>query len=164
MNAYLLSVIGTVLLSAILTAIIPEGKTATVIKGMTRLACLLAIIAPIPSYLKNNGLLGGNAADKDSLINFSQTVIETDEGFIKYYSEMRIRNAESVLEEEIFERYAVAVKVTLHWENENTDTLGEETIKITEIYVQTENGITEEVAKTMWEYLTKNYCSEVLIE
>ena len=50
MNAYVLSVIGTVLISAVLTAIIPEGKTSKVIKGIARLACVLVIVTPIVQF------------------------------------------------------------------------------------------------------------------
>lgn len=159
MNGYLLGVIGTVLLSAILTAIIPEGKTAKTVKGMTKLACLLVIISPIPNYLKASGLLKGS--DKDSLTNFPQTVIQTDSEFIKYYSEMRIRQTEEALEKEILDKYGKRTQVTLAWEEQ---TSGYDEIKITKIHVQTENGLTAEEANAMWEYLTKTYCSEVLIE
>lgn len=161
MNGYLLGVIGTVLLCAILTAIIPDGKTAKTVKGMTKLACLLVIIAPIPSYLKASGFFKGGDLDKDSLINFPQTVIQTDSEFIKYYSQMRIWQTEDALEREIFDKYGERTEVTLCWEYQ-APAIDE--IKITQIHVQTENGLTAEAAKVMWEYLTKTYCSEVLIE
>ena len=152
MNGYLLSVIGTVLFAALLTAIAPEGKTSGLIKAIAKSACLLAIIAPIPSYL-HSGKSDEKNSDMETI--FSQTVIETDEDFIKYYSEMRIRATKQALERELKEKFFVQTDVELKW----TYALGE--IKITEIIVKTENG---EGNTAMWEYLTKNYCSEVMIE
>lgn len=155
MSGYLLSMTGTILLSAILTALIPDGKTAGVIKGITRLACVLVIVAPIPAFLnaEKNDKTGGN-----SQIFFTETVIQTDENFIKYYSEMRISAAEKALQEEILEKFSYGVEVTLGW----TDEDGE--IRITNLYVKTDETIKEEDERAMWDYLTKNYCSEVLIE
>lgn len=152
MNGYLLSVIGTVLIAALFTAIAPEGKTSGLIKAIAKSACLLAIVAPIPSYLHS-----GNSDEKNADFQtiFSQTVIETDEDFIKYYSEMRIRATAQALEAKLKEKFSVETSVELQWTYDSGD------IKITNIIVKTENG---EENTAMWEYLTKNYCSEVMIE
>lgn len=146
---------GTILLSAILTALIPEGKTAGVIKGITRLACVLVIVAPIPAFLnaEKNDKTGVN-----SQIFFTETVIQTDEDFIKYYSEMRITAAEQALEKEILEKFSFSVEVTFGWEYKDGE------IHITNLHVKTDGTIEEEGERAMWDYLTKNYCSEVLIE
>ena len=152
MNGYLLSVIGTILIAALLTAIAPDGKTSGLIKAIAKSACLLAIVAPIPSYL-NSGNLDEKNADSQTI--FSQTVIETDEDFIKYYSEMRIRATEQALEAELKDKFFIETSVELEWVYQSDE------IKITKIIVKTENG---EENTVMWEYLTKNYCSEVMIE
>lgn len=152
MNGYLLTVIGTVLIAALLTAIAPDGKTSGLIKAIAKSACLLAIVAPIPSYLHSENFDEKNG---DLQTIFSQTVIETDEDFIKYYSEMRIRATAQALEAELKEKFSVVASVELEWINESDE------IKITKIIVRTENG---EANTAMWEYLTKNYCSEVMIE
>ena len=52
MNTYLLRVLGAVILSALLTAILPSGKTSPLIVAVTRLLCVLAIVAPVFSFLK----------------------------------------------------------------------------------------------------------------
>ncbi len=152
MSGYLLSVMGTVLLAALLTAITPDGKTSGLIKAIAKSACLLAIVAPIPSYL-HSGKSDEKSEQTETI--FLQTVIETDEDFIKYYSEMRIRATKQALERELEEKFSVKTSVELGW----TYQLGE--VKITKIKVKTENG---EKKMQMWEYLTKNYCSEVMIE
>ncbi len=161
MNGYLLCIIGTVLISAVLTAIMPEGKTTAVIKGIAKLACLLVIVAPIPRFLQGEDffdtLKGENQENSQTF--FPQSVIQTDGAFIKYYSETRILQTEKAVEDELLEKYGVKSVVALKWSLEN-----ELDIRIEQIRVTTEQEEGEEVKKEMWEYLTNNYCSEVLIE
>lgn len=168
MNGYLLSIIGTVLLSAILTSIIPEGKTAKMIKGVAKLACLLVIIAPVPKFLTSFGSKKNANSDKEFFETFfKESVIETDVEFIKYYSEMRIRSAEIALADELLEKFSIDVEIKLFSEQLETPTNGVydlENIKITRIFVREKTDLKEEERMQVWEYLTKNYCSEVQIE
>ena len=157
MSAYLLVIVGSVLVSAILTAVIPSGKTANVIKGVTKAVCLLAILSPVPEILAKSGWLEENEN------YFSQPVIQTDTSFIKYYSEMRIQNAEELLEKEILDKYSLGTDVTLIWQyaDANIDT---DNIKILQICVQILQPYDGERKMEVKEYLMKNYCSEVMIE
>ena len=152
LSGYLLTVIGTILLCAVLTAIVPEGQTAGMIKGTAKLACLLAIVSPIPELLR---------VEKSSEINFSQTVIETDAEFIQYYCEMRIRQTKEHIEKTILSEYGLQTDVALAWEYTEKQA---ELYTIKTITVQMQQNTTEEVERAVCEYLTKNYCSEVLIE
>ena len=164
LKGYLLSIVGVVLLSAILTAILPEGKTAGLLKSVMRMACVLAIISPILSFFRQENSVF--AAFENSFSDFTKTGIDTEETFIHYHSEMRIVETEKALEQEIFEAFSVKSEVKLVWViqsismQENNEM---EVIKITQICVKMAE-YKEAVAKEMWEYLTKNYCSEVLIE
>ena len=165
MNEYLLSLIGIILLSAILTSILPDGKTLGLIKSIMRMVCILAIISPIFTYFQSGevALRGGGNYDK----KFAEAGIEIDSIFIHYYSEMRISETEKALKQELFEIFSVDCEVLLEWvlaaesvgRNESI-----EVVKITNISINMQETPTEEVKKKMWEYLTKNYCSEVLIE
>ena len=162
MNEYVLCVIGTVLISAVLSALIPEGKTSAIIKGVARMACVLAIIAPIVRFFTS----AWNGENFTQSI-FAETVIEEDESFIQYCSEMRICNAERELEELLKEEFQVESSVTLEWEKVE-ETYAEiyhgEKIKITKIHVKNAGEQTGEVIKSMYDFLIKNYCSEVQIE
>ncbi len=162
LDAYLLCIIGTVLLSSLLTALLPEGRTSASVKAVAKLICLLAIISPIPSFLQMEGFFDGiNDTNNENLeTNFPQTVIQTDESFIKYYCKMRVENAENVLQEELLKKFSVQVIVKIDWEYQSSN----DDIKIVKIYVKTETELDEEAKKNMWDYLRKNYCSEVLIE
>lgn len=165
MNGYLLSIVGVVLLSAFLTAILPEGKTSGLIKSVMRVACILAIVSPVLSFFQSGALSVGKIKNFDTI--FSQSVIETGSAFINYHSEMRVAEAENALEKEIYDKYLLTANVRLEWE-QTTETVAEKypsnSIHITRIYVKTLEQQDEEVLRNMWEYLTKNYCSEVLIE
>ena len=154
MNGYLLSVIGTILLSALLTAILPNGKTSAVIKAITKLACLLVIISPVFSYIQaETGTSNGNSSK-----NLSQSVIQTDESFITYYSEMRIQNTQAQLESEIKEKFDLGCRVVFTWKYDK------ENIRIIKLTVQPQTELSERQNSELYEYLTKNYCSEVVIE
>ncbi len=104
MSEYLLSVIGMVLFCSVLSMIIPQGKTSTIVQAIGRLACILAILSPLAGYFID-----------DSKGIFSQSGIEVDETFIKYYSEMRIEEAEERLERQLKEEYGEALVLTLYW-------------------------------------------------
>lgn len=165
MREYLLVVIGTVLLCSMITAIMPEGKTTGVVRGVAKMACVLAIISPIFKFFKTGNI--AEITDKNSQDFFEQTVIEVDGEFIKYYSEMRIRATEESLEQELFRRYEVETSVEIDWimDEEWIDgRYSTDVIKILSICVDVSEETGEEIKNKMWEYLTNNYCSEVLIE
>ena len=162
MSEYLLCMIGTVLLSAILIAILPNGKTTGLIRAITRLVCVLAIISPILHFFQTGEMIN----DKKNTENFSQTSIETDNEFIKYYSEKRIQQTQIAVAEELLEKYDAQTDVVFDWEYQTIagGMYTENAICVTKINVRCSNQIEEEVKQKMWEYLTTNYCSEVLIE
>lgn len=167
MSSYLLSVVATVLLCALLTAILPEGKTTNVVKGVTKLACLLTIIAPIPVFIKHYGKT--DIEDTKGEIfqnNFIQSGIQQEETFIKYYSELRVQFAKDKLEEEIYEKFNRKTSVTIQWkyqENDVFDTYNEKEIFITQIKIKTVECSDMDKTRIL-EYVKKHYCSEVLIE
>ncbi|MGN1052489.1 MAG: hypothetical protein ACI4SH_03765, partial [Candidatus Scatosoma sp.] len=50
MRAYLFAVAGTVIISAIVSAIAPEGKLSSTVKTAAKLVCLIVIAQPIAQY------------------------------------------------------------------------------------------------------------------
>ncbi len=165
MNGYLLSVIGTVLICSFLTALAPEGKTSSVIKGVARLACVLAIVAPVFQFFKTGSI--DVFSDKNGEKIFLDSVIRTDNEFIQYYSEKRIEETETALQAELTEKYEVKTEVRLSWsiyEEEFDGVYVAEYVRVDGICVTLLEQTNEEVKKEMLFYLTENYCSEVLIE
>ena len=165
MNGYLLSIIGVVLFSAVCTAILPEGKTTGLIKSIMRLACILAIVSPVLNFLSQGRI--STFSDENLQTFFSQAGIASENTYIQYYCEMRVRETERALENEIKEKYALSAQVTLAWE-EQRETVGEKyefgRIRITKICVKLDDRSEEEVVRNMWEYVKETYCSEVVIE
>ena len=155
MSGYLLTIIGTVLVCSLITAIAPDGKTSASIKGITKLVCILAIIAPVLRFFKTDSIQA--LIDKNRQGNFYEDVIEVDGEFIQYYSELRVRQTEESLAEKLFERYAVLCLVRLDWSME-------EEIRIERIVVELLENAGEEVKGDMRLFLVENYCEEVLIE
>lgn len=167
MSGYLLSIVGIVLLSGIFSAVLPEGKTVKFIKGITKLACLAVILAPVLVFFENK--------TGEGKINFpffsSQTVIETDVSFIDYCSTKRIENAETELAKELEKAFSVQAEVTLLWEYESSPAdsgngclagyEGRE-IKIVKALLKTaEEEVSEEVRTKMAEHIVKEYGCEV---
>ena len=155
MSGYLLTVIGSVLVCSLITAIAPDGKTSASVKGVTKLVCILAVIAPILNFFKMDSVQG--LIDKNRQGIFYEDVIEVDGEFIQYYSEMRIQQTEEVLSEKLFERYSVSCEVWLDWSFEGD-------IRIERIVVKLLENVDEEVKGEMRLFLVENCCGEVLIE
>ncbi len=164
MNGYITSVVGTVLLCALLTAIAPEGKTSATIKGIARLACVLTIVAPVLQFFQS-GALRDLLGEKGKF--FSESVIEKDAAFIQYYSEMRINETERALERELKSKYSVDTEVEFEWRTEKENFLqiyAVQNLLIECIHLKTPNEVPKEVVEEMQLYVKENYCSEVLIE
>lgn len=164
MNGYVLTVMGTVLISSILTMLAPNGKCSSLIKNMTKLVCLVVLIAPIPNLLgeKNlfDGIRGENTEQADVFLKDDS--INADEEFINYYCELRVRETQTALKKDILARFNVVADVILSWGFvDGTDVDG---LKITKITVKIPQTVEEGIKKKMCTYLTDNYCSEVLIE
>lgn len=164
LSGYVLSVIGIVVLSAVFTCIIPEGKTASMIRGIAKIACVAVIVAPILQFFQSGEI--PSFLYKNTQENFSQSGIETDTDFIQYYSEMRVKETQTCLQNELLEKYGVETQILLEWEwQQKADSkISTDEIYITKIKVSGMENQDESMRKEVKEYLSKNYCSEVQIE
>ncbi|MBE5752677.1 MAG: hypothetical protein E7343_01245 [Clostridiales bacterium] len=128
MTNYLLSVVGIVLISTVLTNILPLGKTTSLIKNILRLCAYLAVLSPIFEFANNGLNNGGNFFEN----YFSETVINTDESYIEYCSSKSINETERLIENRLKEEYSIDSTVTLVVEkvNESAD------LKIEKIIVE----------------------------
>ncbi len=161
MSGYLLSIVGIVLLSAVLSAVLPGGKTGKLIRGMAKLACLVVILAPVLKFFA-----GGE--EPDFPLFSSETVIQTDGTFIDYCSTERVKSAENALAEKLSEVFAVRAEVKLEWEycdsltgTEYMNLYAGKEIRITKaVLTDAEGVIGEEVRQKMEEYVAENYGCE----
>lgn len=155
MKEYLLSVVGIVLISSILLAVIPEGKTTGVIKGTAKMACLLVIVSPVIRYFCEREKIEKKVAIDG--IFFQETVIDEDVDFIQYNYEIRVRLIEQALKKELQEVYAIDTEVMLEWELA-------ESVRVSTIHIIPQCVIEEDIKIAVSEYLEQKYCSEVLLE
>ena len=164
MSGYLLSIAGIVLLSAILSVALPGVKTAKLIKGTAKLACLFVILAPVLRFFKE----GAEGGEGNFPFFSGETVIETDGGFIDYCSTKRIESAEKALGEKLSEVFSFRAEVTLEWEYRGSLT-GEDyqsayegrEILITKAVVRDPDGVIgEEVKREVTEYVAEEYGCE----
>ena len=138
------------LFSALLTAVLPQGKTSELIKSISRLACLVAILSPI-LYFFAGGELFGNF--------FEKTVIQTDDDYIRYCSEIRIENAENSLENDLMEQFALSSDVSIQWSysEEERGVYSVEQIKIDKIFVYIEESVADSLETQLEHYIMTSY-------
>lgn len=161
-EGYLLCIVGTTLLCSILTAILPEGKTNAFVKGVARLICLIAIVSPLPKFLQKEELFDFFLSDsqENTQQELGETVIQTDENFIHYVSELRVKATESMLEQQVENVFQVECAIQLACTISPTDA----SLLPDKIYLQFASDVEEEQVHLVVEYLRKQYLCEVLIE
>lgn len=111
MSEYLLSIIGIVFISGIVSSILPEGKTASAVRATAKLCCLLVILTPVAEFA-----LKGGGKEKIFSDFLDENVIQTDETFINYCSRKRIEETQTYLKEKLQREYGVELDVELVWE------------------------------------------------
>ena len=81
MKAYILAIVGIVLVSAVITMIAPAGKMGKFLKGATKLAILFVLLLPVKSLLSDGSLTvsgGAMALDRDYLAHCARRLGEED--------------------------------------------------------------------------------------
>ena len=153
MSEYLLSVMGIVLFSSILLAIVPMGKTGELIKGIARMACVVAILSPVVHFF-----VGGEKIEDI----FGESGIQTETAFIQYCSEERIDDAENCLLEDLKQTYANVNDVKIEWQRETVRYWGYEgeEIKITQVIVFLGETVDKTVSTEIESYLLREYGCE----
>ncbi len=76
MRAYILSIVGAVLISAVITMIAPSGKMGKFVKGGMKLFTLVVLIAPFVSWFQSGKL------------SLSAGVLDEDDGYFSACAEM----------------------------------------------------------------------------
>lgn len=100
MQGYILGVCGAAILSALITILLPEGRTGKFVTGILRLFCLLVLLLPLFSLAESFSFtLNGKA--------------EPDRAFLEYMCEERAREEEQDFEALALEKLDAEVDVTL---------------------------------------------------
>ena len=106
---YILGLTGIVLVSTVLTNILPTGKTSILIKNIVRLCAYLSILSPALNFF-NKEL---SSSTKIIQNYFAEDVIQTDNSYIQYCSEKTIENVEEMIRERLQTEYSVVTTVKL---------------------------------------------------
>lgn len=97
MTAWIISIVGVVVLGVLVDVMLPEGSTAKYIKGVFGLIALAVMIAPLPKLFNKD-------FNFESLISDNTAQIQTDNNFIKDvmgdYKLKIVDKIEKVLDEE----------------------------------------------------------------
>ncbi len=105
MKAYILSVCGAVLISALVTLLMPEGRSGKFIGGILRLFCLLAILAPLLAFVRS---------DLPDLSSSAQSA--PDGAFIEYFYGRYAKEQGKMLEKTLEEEFSLSLNVQIGWE------------------------------------------------
>ena len=153
MSGYLLSVVGIVLFTSILLAIVPTGKTSEIVKAIARLACVVTILAPIVQFFVSDGEFG---------TFFVESSIQTESTFIQYSSKTRVEEVEKILEEKIEVEFGVPVDVECVWHIvEKQEGMYEgQNIHIEKVFVKTKTEELSDWKKTVEAFIQKEYGCE----
>lgn len=95
MKAYLLTLTGAILLSAVLSILVSDGKIGKFIKGMTRLFVFSVVILPIASMFGEKRL------------SFSASEVGTDVGYLKKCAALLSERDETEIKEYLKEEYSL---------------------------------------------------------
>lgn len=101
MKAYILSLAGVILISAVISMIAPAGKMGKFVKGMTRLFIFVVLISPFVRFAK----------DPEGFLPSAQ--IETDDGYLRQYTAMLSRSDEKEIADWLENEYGVWAEVTV---------------------------------------------------
>ena len=94
MKAYILSVVGAVLLSAVIAVIAPSGKTGKFLRGATRLVTLFVLLSPLKELLGETPLSVGSSSS-----------LQADEEYLSYCARELAAEDEQAIGAWILEEY-----------------------------------------------------------
>lgn len=106
MRAYLLSIAGAVILSAVAAALVPEGRMGKFVKGMTRLLVFAVIATP---------LIGSLSAGE---FPFSPGEIGTDAGYLEACLSLARQNSRGEIEQYLYETFSLRAEIETEHDGE----------------------------------------------
>lgn len=131
MKEYILAVCGSVVISALITLLLPEGKMGKFIGGILKLFCLLVMLMPLFQMFEKYRPWDGEVETSGEY--------EPDENFLMQAFKLQAEMREREIEEEIAKEFSVDVDAELLWE------YADYACNVTEIKIKIEDfGIYEE--------------------
>ena len=126
MQAYIWAVCGAVIISALATILLPDGKIGKFINGILKLFCLAVMIAPLFA------LFGQIAGDPPQGGEDTGNA-ELDDDFIEYMFGRRAEEDAEALDKLLEEEFAIAVSAEILWD------YAEYAYNVTDVNIKIEN-------------------------
>ncbi len=108
MQAYILSVAGAVLLSAVVSILVPDGKLGPLIRGMTKLLTLILLVSPVISLFRGTGF------------SFDETVYEEDASFLAAAAKRAEEREENAVESWLQTQYGIEGKADVDFNEDGS--------------------------------------------
>ena len=100
MKAYILSIAGIVLLSAVVTMIAPSGKMGKFVRGTTKLLILLVMLSPIISWIQGK-----------TDLSLSSSGFQTDEAYLERCISLMEEGDARAISEYLLSEYEVTAEI-----------------------------------------------------
>ena len=140
MKAYILSIAGIVLLTAVISVISPHGKMGAFLKGVSKLAILVVMVSPVASFFTEH------------TNTLASSEISADTEYLAYCAGKLSEQDERTIEEMLYKEYGVTASAEVA--RDKTDIFDFENIRIKildfGIIAQDEHiHIIEEISKSL---------------
>ena len=109
-SAWVLSIVGIVLLTLVVDIVLPEGQTGKYIKSVLSIITVFVIASPVPTLLSGDIDVSGVMSDYDAA--------DVDEAFLQDLFETRMEAVKDTLESEFAEEGVSGVKIDISYEKD----------------------------------------------
>ena len=109
-SAWVLSIVGIVLLTLVVDIVLPEGQTGKYIKSVLAIITVFVIASPVPT------LLSGDIDVSDVMSDYDAA--DVDEAFLQDLFETRMEAVKDTLESEFAEEGVPGVKIDISYEKD----------------------------------------------
>lgn len=109
-SAWVLSIVGIVLLTLVVDIVLPEGQTGKYIKSVLAIITVFVIASPVPTLLSGDIDVSGVMSDYDAA--------DVDEAFLQDLFETRMEAVKDTLESEFAEKGVSGVKIDISYEKD----------------------------------------------
>ena len=120
MQAYILSVAGAVLLSAVVSILVPDGKLGPLIRGMTKLLTLILLVSPVISLFRGTG------------VSSEETAFEEDASFLAAAAQQAEDREEKAVESWLRTQFGIEGKADVDLTEDGSYSAKSVTVRITD--------------------------------
>ncbi len=144
MKTYILSIVGAVLISAVITMITPSGKMGKFVKGGMKLFTLVVLIAPFVSWFRSGEL------------SLAAGVLEEDDGYFAACAEMLAEQDEEEIAAAVHKEFGVEATAEVRRRADATFAREKITVKISDFGISGQ-GEHKDIVSRVQAFLVERY-------